>query len=403
MNALGSDLRLVTDGVELEALCDELGEEPVYGFDTEFHTERTYYPHLALIQLAWRDQVALVDPLAVDPAPLGRILAGPGLAVAHASEQDLDVLESACGAVPSAIFDTQVAAGFIGMSSPSLARLLEEMLGVSLPKADRLSDWLARPMSGPQLTYASNDVAHLLALRDALTSRLSELGRLEWAIDECGELLTGRRLGRVPEEAWWKMGDVRRMSDRQRGVAQEVAGWRERRAAATNRPRRTVLSDLALLAISQKPPASRDELTRLRGVDGRHLAQGAGQEILEAIQRGRHLSKAQLHMPPDGRESIAPPAAVAVCGGLVRQIADNLHFDQGLLATRADIALLLCGEPNRLDHGWRSSIAGDPLRQLIGGGVSAAFDRQGHLVLEERTHRPLPMPGDNAPTTTPYG
>src|SRR5581483_7284004 len=275
MDPPGVDPRLVTDGKALEALCDELVDEPVYGFDTEFHTERTYYPHLALIQLAWRDQVAIVDPLAVDPAPLGRVLAGPGLAVAHASEQDLDVLETACGTVPSALFDTQVAAGFLGMSSPSLARLLDEVLGVRLPKADRRSDWLARPMTGPQLAYASNDVAHLLALRDALVGRLNELGRLEWAIDECTELLTTRRLGRVPEEAWWKMGDIRRMSERQRGVAQEVAAWRERRAAASNRPRSTVRSDLATLAISKKPPARREELTRLRGVDGRHLAQGA--------------------------------------------------------------------------------------------------------------------------------
>ena len=80
----------------------------------------------------------------------------------------------------------------------------------------------------------------------------------------------------------------------------------------------------------------------------------------------------------------------------MRQIADNLQFDQGLLATRADIALLLCGEPSRLDHGWRRSIAGDPLRQLISGDVAAAFDGTGRLVLEERTHRPIAMPGDTA-------
>jgi ribonuclease D len=385
--------RLVVDTASLEDLCDELVDQEVYGFDTEFHTERTYYPQLALIQLAWQDQVALVDPLIVDPAPLARLFSGPGIAVAHAAEQDVSVLGAACGVVPGILFDTQIVAGFLGMSTPSLARLVEAFLDQSLPKADRLSDWLARPMSATQLTYAANDVAHLLALRDALVARLGELGHLEWALDECAEVLATRKPERVPEETWWKLGDVRRMSARQRGVAQEVSAWRERKAAAADRPRRAILSDLALLTISQKPPRSRDEMTKLRGVDGRHMAQGAGTEILDAVNRGLALSPRELRMPPDGQEASAPPAAVAVCSGLVRQIADNLQFDQSLLATRADIAQLLCAEPSRLDHGWRRTIAGEPIRRLIGGSVAAAFDGEGRLLLEERSHRPSPLPG----------
>jgi ribonuclease D len=192
----------------------------------------------------------------------------------------------------------------------------------------------------------------------------------------------------VPEELWWKMGDTRKLSGRSRGVAQEVAAWRDRRAAAVDRPRRTVLSDLALLVIAQRPPRNRQELQQTRGVDGRHLAQGGAAEILDAVTRGLALSPDELRLPPEGKEAQVPPAAVAVCTGLVRQIADDLCFDQGLLATRADIANLLNGEPSRLDVGWRSSLAGDPLRRLIGGEVAAAFDPGGKLVLEDRSFRP---------------
>jgi ribonuclease D len=184
------------------------------------------------------------------------------------------------------------------------------------------------------------------------------------------------------------------MSRRSRGVAQEVAAWRERTAAETNRPRRMVLSDLGLLAISQRPPRNGDELRRARGVDGRHLAQGRAAEILRAVERGIALPPEQIRMPSEGRESPASSAAVAVCSGVVRQIADDLDFDQGLLATRADIAQLLCGEPSRLDSGWRCAIVGDPLRRLIAGDVAAAFDGRGHLVLEERSGRlAVPRPG----------
>ena len=379
----------VTDQAALRALVAEIAGEESYGFDTEFHTERTYVPELALIQLAWRDKVALVDPLAVDPAPLGEVFGGPGTAVAHAASQDLDVLMAACGAVPATVFDTQIVAGFLGMSTPSLARLVEHVLGISLPKADRLSDWMVRPIPERQVTYALNDVAHLLALRDALSERLRALGRLEWALDECDQVLGDRTPARVPEEAWWKLGDIRSMSRRSRAVAQEVAAWRERTAAETNRPRRHILSDLGLLAISQRPPQNAAELRGTRGVDGRHLAQGRAEEIMRAVHRGLDLPSGQIRMPSESRDAPAPPAAVAVCSGLVRQIADDLDFDQSLLATRSDLASLLVGEPSRLDAGWRRDIVGVPLRRLIAGDVAAAFGPKGRVVLEERSGRPV--------------
>jgi len=384
---------LITDTDSLEELCDELSGEEFYALDTEFHTERTYWPALALIQLAWRDRVALVDPLAVDPTPLRRLFEGTGTAVAHAAGQDLDILRRACGVAPLRVFDTQVAAGFLGMSSPSLARLVDMVLGISLAKGDQLSDWLHRPLPATQLAYAAGDVEHLLALRSAMVDSLERRGRLTWALEECALGSAGQRRTVVPEEAWWKVGDVRRLSGRSRGVAQEVTAWRERRAAEVDRPRRSVLSDLAVLTIAQRPPRNRQELEKLRGVDSRSLAKGGASEILEAVQRGRTLHEDQLRLPPEAAEAKASPVALAVCAGLVRQIADELDFDQALLATRSDIALLVVGEPSRLDQGWRADIAGAPIRRLLAGEVAAAFSGDGQLVLEARaapSGRPAP-------------
>ena len=379
---------MVDDAAALEALVGELCAQDAYAFDTEFHTERTYVPDLALIQIAWADQVALVDPLSVDLTPLASVFEGPGVAVAHAASQDLDVLQAACGSVPSQVFDTQIVSGFLGMSTPSLARLVDQLLGIVLPKADRLSDWLVRPIPTRQISYAINDVAHLLELRVVLRDRLSALGRLDWALSECDQVLGDRTPARAPEEAWWKLGDVRGMSSRARAVAQEVAAWRERTAAATNRPRRSVLSDLGLLAISQRPPRTADELRRTRGVDGRHLAQGRAGEILEAVGRGLALPSGAIRMPAESRDVAVPAAAVSVCSGVVRQLADQLDFDQGLLATRADLAQLLSGQPSRLDTGWRRTIVGDPLRRLLSGEVAVALDLRGRVLLEARApHR----------------
>jgi ribonuclease D len=382
---------LVTDSAQLAAVCDEVSVEEFYAIDTEFHTERRYWPKLALIQLGWSNKVALIDPLAVDPAPLSRLFAGSGTAVAHAAGQDLDLLYSACGVVPESVFDTQIAAGFLGMSTPSLSRLVEQVLNISLPKTDQLSDWLHRPIPPEQLVYAAGDVLHLLALRSSMVGQLTDRGRLAWAIEECTQVLSSRRVDVVPERAWWKVGDVRKLSGGSRAVAQEVAAWRERRAASTDRPRRSVLSDLAILTIAQRPPANRGDLEKLRGVDGRHLSGGAADEILVAVRRGRSLSADDLQLPPDANEAMASQVAVAVCAGVVRQIAEELQFDQSLLATRADIAQLVTGEPSRLDRGWRGAIAGDPIRRLLSGDVAAAFEPDGRLVLEARRRL---QPGD---------
>ena len=295
--------------------------------------------------------------------------------MAHAASQDLDVLMAACGAIPGTVFDTQIVAGFLGLSTPSLSRLVDQMLGVSLPKADRLSDWLVRPISDRQVTYALNDVAHLLELRDVLTERLRALGRLEWALSECDQVLGDRTPARVPEEAWWKLGDVRGMSrrSRARGAGSGgVARTHRRRdqpapphGAVGPRAPRPVAAAAAQRRRARAPPAASTGATWPRGVPA---------EIMRAVERGLALPPDQIRMPSEGRDAPAPPAAVAVCSGVVRQIADDLDFDQGLLATRADIAQLLCGEPSRLDTGWRRTIVGDPLRRLIAGEVAAAFD-----------------------------
>ena len=126
------ETRWVDDAAALAGLIDELRNEPRYALDTEFHGERTYWPRLALVQVAWSGGIALIDPLAFAVAPFGEILRGPGVMVAHAAEQDLAILVRACGDPPTHLFDTQVASGFIGLGTPSLALLVERLLGVTL-------------------------------------------------------------------------------------------------------------------------------------------------------------------------------------------------------------------------------------------------------------------------------
>ena len=390
----------IDDNDGLVAVVDEVIQQPAYAIDTEFHRERTYYPHLALVQLAWPGGIALVDPLAVDLAPLARLLREGGLAVAHAADQDLEVLDVACGATPARLFDTQLAAGFLGYSSPSLAALAERILGQRLTKGDRLTDWTQRPLTDAQQKYAADDVAHLLELHALIVERLDRVGRRAWAEEECAVMLARSRTPQDPEKAWWRIKESRSLRGPARGVAQAVAAWRERRAMAVDRPVRTVLSDLAVLGIAHRQPKTMADLRSVRGLDGR-LRDDAARELLTVIEEGRGRKPQAVDVPPaDDLDRRLRPAAT-LASAWVAQLAHDLKIDAALLATRADLHEFLRGAPTaRLASGWRAELVGERVRNLVDGRAAVAFrPGRGDLVLEERSGRELrpdiPVPEDD--------
>ena len=378
-------------------LVARLADEPLWAFDTEFHREKTYYPHLALLQVAWPGGIALVDPLAVDVGPFAAVLAGPGTAVAHAADQDLEVLDRACGRGPSRLFDTQLAAGFLGLSSPSLSNLVEHEIGVRLPKADRLTDWSRRPLTAGQKQYAAADVAHLLEIHRRLCLQLEERGRRGWAEEECARLLARPRGPQDPDTAWWRLKDTRSLRGASRGVAQEVAGWRERRAASLDVPVRFMLADLALLGIAHKPPRSEDDLLAIRGLEARSLKPPVRAALLEAVERGCSLAPTEIQSPFTEDNERDLRAATTLAGAWVAQLGRDEDIDPALLATRTELTALLNGRPaGRLDAGWRRQLVGERVRLLAAGGASLAFDGKGGLLVEERSYRPLVIEGSTS-------
>lgn len=365
----------------LARLVEQVVSEPRYALDTEFHRERTYYPRLALVQIKWSGGIALVDPLACDPRGLGPLLESDSLAVLHAAQQDLDVLSSSVGVIPRRLYDTQLAAGFVGYSTPSLVSLVQGELGVTVPKGDRLTDWLRRPLTEGQCEYAASDVAHLLDVADRLESKLAELGRTAWVIDACEELRT-RAIGGVdPANAWLRLKDVRALKPRARGVARAVAEWRERRAMASDIPVRQVLADLAILGIAQRAPRTIADLGHSRGVDERHVRGGFAQEILDAVSRGlEHPVELPASEGDELDRSLRP--AVTLVSAWVSDLARKERIDTSLLATRHDIVALLRGDGGaRLASGWRAVLLGDDVRRLVAGEAGLTFDGRGGLRL----------------------
>ena len=375
--------RWIEDDFALNEIIDEILLQPRYAIDTEFHREKTYYPKLALVQLKWGEKTALVDPLAVDPRGLARLFESEILAVFHAAQQDLEVLRHASLVAPKNIFDSQIAAGFLGYSTPSLATLVQAIKKIALSKGDRLTDWLRRPLTTAQCVYAADDVAHLLDLHDELSSQLNELGRTVWVADACNDLVA-RPSGPIESHlAWLKLKEARSLKGSSRGVAQAVGQWREERAMRSDHPPRRIMSDMALLGIAQRVPKNVEELASTRGVDDRHLSSEFCKEIMAAIREGAQQNIALPSHESDEVEKWARPALTLITAW-IGELARKNKIDATLLATRSDISAFLRKSPDaRLSHGWRAAVVGEDLNRILSGTVGLSVDRDGHLKLIE--------------------
>lgn len=362
---MSTELRWVDDAAGVLDVVAALRGQGEYGLDTEFVAERSYWPRLCLVQISWPGGIALVDALECEVRPLAEILTGPGTMVTHAGAADLPILERAVGARPSALFDTQLAAGFVGLGLPSLSNLVSTALGVRLDKKEQLTDWARRPLSKSARAYAASDVEHLLALTAILRERLRSAGREEWATAETEVLRTLPARDQDPDTAWWRIKSSRSLRGEHATVAQAVAAWRERRAQELDRPARFVLSELVLAGLVARPPRTVRELGDLRGAES--LPKAVAAAVLEAIEVGRAMPRGELRLPPKHSDDAALDAAVGLLVGWIGQEAGRGGIEPRLLGTRDDVRALVNGRPSRLDDGWRAEMVGNQIRELVAG------------------------------------
>src|SRR5690349_19623070 len=300
---------LVTTSAELAALCERLSAEEFVTVDTEFMRERTYWPELCVVQLGGEHEVAVVDALAegIDLAPLGALLANPKVTkVFHAARQDVEIFLLKFGAVPTPLFDTQVAAMVAGFGDQvSYDGLARALAGAQIDKAHRFSDWSARPLSPSQIAYAAADVTHLRRIYTALKGRLEREGRLDWVAEEMAVLNEPSTYRTEPENAWERL-KPRTTNRRFLGMLQAIAAWREREAQRINIPRQRLVKDETLLELAATTPETPADLARARGISEGFAKGRSGAGLLAAIKEAKALPDSALPEPPKDRHGPSP-------------------------------------------------------------------------------------------------
>jgi len=360
---------MITSRERLEEVAAGWRSEPALALDTEFVFERTFHPRLGLVQVATPAGTWLVDPVALgDLSPLSRGLAEAPMRTLHAGQGDLQALARRGVRLTPPLFDTQIAAALAGLGGGlSYQRLVAALLGVELGKHATRSDWLARPLSERQLTYAAEDVAHLVPVGEELRSRLDRLGRLAWALEDSARLLADAAAPPDPDDAVRRLGSLGHLSPRARASAAALAAWREREADGRDLPRRWVLSDDALLRIARLDPDQPEPLAALEGVPRQQIASD-GEAWVEILRTaGEELSPpAFTRLEPRERKIVDRLAT------LVRSRAAELEIPAELLAPRRLLVELVRrrsasadGLPDGL-RGWREREIGRDLAALLG-------------------------------------
>jgi ribonuclease D len=370
------------------ALAERAREGGRLGIDTEFMAEGRYQALLCLVQVAVpvgssdEVEVAVLDPLAdggFDHGPLADVLADPDIEIVmHAGRQDAAILRRVWGTDIRNIFDTQIAAGFGGLRAQmGYGDMLNDVLGIRVPKTASFTRWDKRPLTDEQVEYARSDVEHLLQLATALAERLDGQGRLGWAREEC-RFLEEVSDERDPDEAWRRLPKVNQLSARQRAVARVLGAWREHTARDEDRPVGQVLADQALVEVARRRPSDSRALEQIRGIP-QHIARRRAREVIQAVE---DAADAEPIPSEDGRRTMTDKRdapLIALCEALVRARALEAGLAYELVASRADLTRVVVsarrGKPEpdvRTLQGWRREVVGEELDGLLRGDLSLA-------------------------------
>lgn len=374
-------MTLIETTSDLLAFIEKAKPEPFITIDTEFIRETTYWPQLCLIQIGIKDLSIAIDPLSkeLDLSPfLDFLYDSKILKVFHAARQDLEIFYNLRKAIPTPIFDTQVAAMVCGYGeSASYESLVESLAKAKLDKSQRFTDWSRRPLTNRQIDYALGDVIYLRTVYEKLKKRLDETHRNDWISEELKFLENPSTYEIIPENQWERIR-YRSAKPRLLAILKEVTAWREITAQKRNIPRGRIIKDETLLEIAAIGPKDIDGLGKLRGLNPTIARSRMGEEIIEAVQKGILLPLEQCPQPKEHLPS--PPgmhAALEMLKMLLRIKADENHVAAKLLASTNNLETFVRshGQDAPFLDGWRFKIFGEDALKIINGEMGIIYHK----------------------------
>ena len=372
---------LISDSASLAALIDRMSKHPFVAVDTEFMRENTYWPDLCLIQIATPDEAAAIDPKAdIDLKPLLDLLVENGdvLKVFHAGGQDLEIVHNLTGKMPKSLFDTQIAAMALGHGEQiGYSNLIESMLGHSLDKGARFTDWGRRPLDKRQIDYAIADVTHLADVFPRLLEKLKRTGRGGWLDEEMERLADPSSFAFEPSEAWKRLKLPSRNAT-VLGRLKALAAWRETEARGKNLPRGRIVKDDTLGEIAVHPPKSQDDLGKIRGLSAGWRNNDIGARLMAALETAEPLGNEEMPQREANRPGLTKEGALVsdLLKLLLKIRAKESGVAPKLIARSSELEALAAGVRKDLKilGGWRFEEFGRDALDLVEGRLAFAIE-----------------------------
>ncbi len=379
---------LISDTESLRALCDRLAASDFIAVDTEFMRENTFWPDLCLVQIGNEEEAAAIDPKAegLDLAPLLELLVNNEdvLKVFHAGSQDIEIIYNLTGRTPYPLFDTQIAAMALGLGEQvGYSNLVESLIGKTLDKGARFTDWARRPLDKRQIDYAIGDVTYLADLFPKMLKRLRKTGRGGWLDQEMERLADPSNYANDPENAWKRVRVASRKAD-VLGRLKALAAWREQEARGKNLPRGRIMKDETLADIAVHPPKDQEALARVRGLSPGWKGNDIGARMMAALATATELPADEMPPREDRKPGLGKEGALVadLLKLLLKIRARESNVAARLVARSEELELLAAGRREGLSilEGWRFEEFGRDAVDLVEGRLAFAI-RGGKLVM----------------------
>ena len=327
---------------KIEAFLPVLRAASWVAVDTEADSLHAYPEKVCLIQISTVAGEELIDPLArVNLDPLLEALSGHEL-IMHGADYDLRLLRKHHEFVPSAIFDTMLAARLLGLRQFGLVHLVEKYLAVKLEKGAQKANWALRPLTERMERYARNDTRYLKPLADQLKTELQAKGRLAWQQESCAQLIQETTRQRPSNlDAIWRLKGSHLLEPPALAILRELWEWREREAVAANKPPFFILSHDALVKMAAAAALAQP----IEPFLPRHISERRHVGLMKAISHGQRLS-------PEHHPMILRHTARRPSDGERRRFtelqkrrdaqATALGIDPTLIASRGMLSELAC-------------------------------------------------------------
>jgi len=326
---------IISDARRLSELASVIAQEKELAVDVEMDSLHHYREKVCLIQVSTRTGSWLIDPLALrDMSPLAVSLGNPGtLIVMHGADYDIRSLHRDFGIEVCNLFDTMIAARFVGIAEFGLAALLKARFGVELNKKYQKADWSKRPLSPEMCLYATADTADLLPLYDQLRGELIKNGRLSWLEEEC-RLACQVRVSEKEGPLFISCKGAGKLKGRSLAILEELLRLRDQQAQELDRPPFKVISAETLVEVAEKRPRSMAELAAVKGMTPGQIHR-YGERILKAMATAMALPEDELpRFPRKRREEPADGTKerLKMLKSWREQRSAGLGLDPGVLA-----------------------------------------------------------------------